>query len=84
MLDTHLQTVKILQKFFAKFALAPPILIHKLKLNNTNEIAKAFDISDEAAYYAYSYYKKWLNITNNKNNYTDYELLLLDLFSFAT
>lgn len=71
-------------KFFAKFALAPPILIHKLKLNNTNEIAKAFDISDEAAYYAYSYYKKWLNITNNKNNYTDYELLLLDLFSFAT
>ena len=55
-----------------------------VKLNNTNEIAKAFDISDEAAYYAYSYYKKWLNITNNKNNYTDYELLLLDLFSFAT
>ena len=44
-------------KFFAKYALAPPVLIHKLKLDNPESIAQTFEISYEAACYAYSYYQ---------------------------
>lgn len=68
-------------KFFAKYALAPPVLIHKMKLNNANDIAKVFEISYEAACYAYNYYCKWLNICKFKGNYTDYEVKILSLFS---
>ena len=65
-------------KFFAKYALAPPVLIHKLKLNNPESISQMFEISYEAACYAYSYYKKWLRFGDS--DYTDYECQLLRLF----
>ena len=71
-------------KFFAKYALAPPVLIHKLKLTNARDIANIFEISCEAAVYAYSYYKKWLKINKIKGKYTDYELQILTLFSPAS
>lgn len=48
-------------KFFAKYALAPPVLIHKLNLNNPESISQIFEISYEAACYAYVYYRKWKN-----------------------
>ena len=38
--------------FFAKYALAPPVLIHKLKLDDPESIAQIFEISYEAACYA--------------------------------
>lgn len=44
--------------FFAKFALAPPILIHKLNLKTVKEIAERFAISYEAAQYALNFYYK--------------------------
>lgn len=65
-------------KFFAKYALVPPVLIHKLKLDNPKDIANSFDVSYEAARYAHSYYKKWLQY--GSPNYTDYEITLLNLF----
>ena len=65
-------------KFFAKYALAPPVLIHKLKLNSPENISRIFEISYEAACYAYEYYKKWLKFGGS--NYTDYERQLLSLF----
>lgn len=40
-------------KFFAKFSPAPPVLIHKLKLESPEEIADIFEISYEAACNAY-------------------------------
>ena len=40
-------------KFLAKYALAPPVLIHKLKLDDPESIAQIFEISYEAACYAY-------------------------------
>lgn len=67
--------------FFAKYAIAPPVLVHKLGLKNADEIYDKFDISHEAAIYAYSYYNKWL-IYGSKD-YTDYEMRLLQLFSQA-
>lgn len=69
-------------KFFAKYALAPPVLIHKLKLNNPESISQIFEISYEAACYAYDYYKKWLRFGDS--DYTDYECQLLRLFDQAS
>lgn len=67
--------------FFAKYAIAPPVLIHKLKLKNANEVYEHFDISHEAAEYAIKYYHKWLNYGGAY--YTDYEMRLLKLFKEA-
>ena len=66
-------------KFFAKYALVPPVLVHKLKLDNPYEISDAFEVSFEAACYAYSYYQKWLRC--GPSHYTSYERTLLRLFS---
>ena len=64
--------------FFAKYALAPPVLIYKLKLDNPYEIADMFEISFEAAYYAYNYYQKWIAYGNKF--FTHYEMKTLELF----
>lgn len=68
-------------KFFAKYALAPPVLIHKLKINDPYQIYERFDISFEAAVYVFSYYQKWLRY--GREDYTDYETRLLQLFKEA-
>ena len=65
-------------KFFAKYALVPPVLVHKLRLNNLQDIADIFEVSYEAACYAYSYYRKWLQY--GASDYTSYEITLLNLF----
>lgn len=65
-------------KFFAKYALAPPVLIHKFKLKDTYEISETFGISLEAACYAITYYKKWLAYGGKR--YTSYEMKILNLF----
>lgn len=67
--------------FFAKYALAPPPLVHKLQIITPDSIRKAFDISWKAAYYAYKYYKNWLYY--GEYEYTDYEIELLKLFGAA-
>lgn len=68
-------------KFFAKYALAPPPLIHKLELKNFYEVYEHFCVSLEAAQYAYIYYWKWL--TYGDREYTNYEIRLLQLFKEA-
>lgn len=65
-------------KFFAKYALAPPPLIHKLKLTSPEEIGEIFEISYEAAYYAYDYYQK--RVSFGDRGYTAYEKRTLALF----
>ena len=64
--------------FFAKYAIAPPVLIHKLNLKSANDVYDHFDISREASVYAFEYYLKWLNC--GSTHYTDYEMRLLQLF----
>lgn len=68
-------------KFFAKYALAPPVLIHKFELKDPYSISETFDISFEAACYALTYYNKWL--AYGGKNYTSYELKILNLFKEA-
>ena len=77
--DSELAETEV--RFFAKYALAPPALIHKLKLETVESIADIFEISFEAAGYALSYYQKWLNYGGR--DYKDYEIRMLKLFNFA-
>lgn len=65
--------------FFAKYALVPPVLVHKFKLKTTDEIVEVFNVSYEAAKYALDYYYKWLNY--GFKEYTQYEKNILALFS---
>lgn len=69
-------------KFFAKYALAPPPLIHNmLEPINVETIMLTFDISYQAAKIAYDYYLNWLNYGDS--DYTDYETKMLELFKVA-
>lgn len=66
--------------FFAKYAIAPPILVHKIGAKSAWYIYEAFDISFEAATYAYSYYLSWKSRYDQVKRLTDYEVRLLALF----
>lgn len=65
--------------FFAKYAIAPPPLVHRFKPVSPEEIRKHFSISYEAACNAFSYYHKWLQY--GKLDYKDYEIILLRQFT---
>ena len=67
--------------FFAKYALAPPPLVNNLSVITVSSIREAFNLSWQAATYAYRYYKNWLYY--GKNRHADYEVKLLELFEFA-
>ena len=45
--------------FFAKYAIAPPVLVHRIKPESFWDIYEHFDISFTAALYAYNYYQTW-------------------------
>lgn len=66
--------------FFAKYAIAPPVLIDKIQDKSPNGILEAFDISEEAAFYSYEYYRKWLFHHQKTACYTAYELKLLKCY----
>lgn len=67
-------------KFFAKYALVPPVLVLRLNLKSPEEIAEMFDVSYQAAIYAWEYYQKWLS---RNTGYTSYEIRLLQLFEIS-
>ena len=64
--------------FFARYAAAPPPLVHRIHPTTTTDIELHFQLSSEAAHNAYIYYMKWLQYGNP--DYLDYELKLLSLF----
>lgn len=64
--------------FFAKYAAAPPPLVHRLPDISPDSIRKTFCLSSSAAQYAYNYYKKWANC--RKAKYIPYEETLIRLF----
>ena len=70
-------------KFFAKYALAPPPLVHNMnKPVCINSLMDTFAISHEAAKYACIYYYNWLKYGDIQ--YTDYERKMMGLFSIAS
>lgn len=67
--------------FFAKYAAAPPPLIHRIKPKYPEDIEAFFGISHFAAQIAYEYYHKWLTQHERVGRYLTYEKRLLELFS---
>ena len=66
--------------FFAKYALAPPPLVNEISPEDYMELRDAFNLSNQFAKNAFSYYEKWLN--NGGAFYKDNEMDLLDQFEF--
>ena len=66
--------------FFAKYAIAPPVLVHKIGAECPQDIYEVFDISFEAAVYAYEYYCAWKARYERINRLTVYEKKLLALY----
>jgi Zn-dependent peptidase ImmA (M78 family) len=66
--------------FFAKYAIAPPVLIHKIGATSPEEIYEIFDISYEASVYVYEYYCSWKRRFERLKRLTAYEKKLLTLY----
>jgi Zn-dependent peptidase ImmA (M78 family) len=66
--------------FFAKYAIAPPVLVERIGADSPEDIYKNFNISYEAATYAYDYYLSWQRRHNLIGKYTEYEVKLLALY----
>ena len=66
--------------FFAKYAIAPPVLVHKIGAESPQDIYEIFDISFEAAVYAYEYYCSWRRRFDRIKRLTSYERKLLTLY----
>jgi len=69
-------------RFFAKYALVPPPLVHKLGLTSYVQIMTAFEVSIEAAQNALNYFNKWL--AYGGDYFSDYEIALLEQFDFES
>lgn len=65
--------------FFAKYAIAPPVLVHKIGATCPEDIHEHFNIGHEASYYAYQYYLAWKNRYDRLKTLTAYELKFLEL-----
>ena len=67
--------------FFAKYAIAPPPLVHKIGAKSPFDIYCAFNISMEAARYAYEYYITWKNRYQRIGVLESYERIMVNLFN---
>lgn len=65
--------------FFAKYSLVPPILVYKFNIKSIEKIEEIFEVSHQAAVYAFDYYKKWISYSGIIK---PYELELAGLFGF--
>ncbi len=79
--DTDSTIAEAEANFFAKYAIAPPPLVGRIKPTGPEDIQKYFFISREAAFNAWNYYRKWLCF--GRKDYTKYELELLHQVSVA-
>lgn len=66
--------------FFAKYAIAPPILIDMIGARSWKDVYARFVISCEASIYAYEYYLSWKQRHKREKIFTAYEEKLLRLY----
>lgn len=69
--------------FFAKYAAAPPPLVHKIQPKNSKEIADFFCISHEASQNALAYYRNWKRFHFSYGRFTSYEKKLNELYGIT-
>lgn len=66
--------------FFAKYSIAPPVLVYKIGAESQYDIYTAFDISMEAAQYAFDYYRCWRSRFRRLGHLTAYEEEMVSLY----
>lgn len=80
--DNRLNTFEELEaNFFAKYSIAPPPLINVAKCTSPDDVAATFDVSDEASFNIFDYYKKWMQF--GPIDYELFEIEMLQLFHAA-
>ena len=73
--------------FFAKYAIAPPVLIDKFRNENSYlelliRIYENFRVTKTAGYNCFKYYLQWRAYFNNVNReYKDYEKMIINQFN---
>ena len=81
--DTDTEIAEAEAAFFAKYAVAPPPLTHKVQLECPEEIADVFCISYEASQYAWGYYCNWKKFHAAYGKFTPYEIKLNMLYGIT-
>ncbi len=66
-------------KFFAKYTIAPPVIVDKINPECPEDIIVFFNISLEAAEYTFDYYLNWKRFHYAYGDYTPYKYKLLNL-----
>lgn len=75
----HSDVAEAEANFFAKYAIAPPPIVHLFKPEDPYDIMESFGLSFECAWYVMSYYKKWYQY--HKNDKSEYELIIVNLYA---
>ncbi len=79
--DSKYQIEEAEADFFAKYAIAPPPLIHVCRCSSASDIVRFFMTSQTAAEYCFEYYQKWRDF--GPPDFLDFERQLLRLFNIA-
>lgn len=68
--------------FFAKYLLAPPVLIDEINPEDYIDVMDKFNITKTCAINCFNYYHKWKQISKQRiNKYTPYEIKILRVFN---
>lgn len=81
--DTDPEMAEAEASFFAKYAAAPPPVVHKVHPECPEEIADIFCISFEASWYAWLYYCSWKRFHFAYGRFTAYEVKLNELYGIT-
>lgn len=81
--DTDSEIAEAEAAFFAKYAIAPPPLVHKIHPESPEEIADIFCISCEASCHAWDYYCSWKRFHFAYGRFTSYEVKLNVLYGIT-
>lgn len=83
----HSELAEAEANFFAKYAIAPPVLIDKFRNENSYlelliRIYENFRVTKTAGYNCFKYYLQWRAYFNNVNReYKDYEKMIINQFN---
>ena len=79
--DSNTEIEEAEANFFAKYSIAPPPLVNAAKCSSPTDVAIIFNVSGEASYNIFVYYRKWLEY--GPREYEPFEIEMLELFNAA-
>lgn len=74
----HSDVAEAEANFFAKYAIAPPPIVHLFNPEDPYDIVETFGLSFECAWNVMNYYKKWYRY--HKDDKPDYEIIIVNLY----